>query len=77
MAWTPPFWLRKLDVVREARARELSRDMSPEESLRLACELMTMTLASLRQQADEEGCSVSELVFRYEQASAWLRARAT
>ena len=77
MAWTPPFWLRKLDVIREDRAWAHPREMSPEESIRLACELMTVTLNSLRRQADEVGCSVSELLAKYEQATAWLRARAT
>jgi len=51
--------------------------MSPEERFSLACELMAFALNSLRRQAEENGCSVSELLFRYEQATARLRARAT
>jgi len=77
VAWTPPLWLRKLDLIREEHVRTHSREMPPEAGLRLACELMAVTLNSLRRQADEEGCSVGELLFRHEQASAWLRARAT
>ena len=75
MDWTPPIWLRRGDFLREEVP--WAREMSPEERFSLACELMAFALNSLRRQAEENGCSVSELLFRYEQATARLRARAT
>ena len=77
MAWTPSFWLRKLDLVREEYARASARESLPTERFRLACELMAFALNSLRRQAQEDGCRVSELLFRYEQATDWLRSRAS
>lgn len=77
MAWTPPFWLRKLDLVREEHARATSPELLPTERFRLACELMAFALNSLRRQAQEDGCRVSELLCRYEQATDWLRSRAS
>jgi len=76
VAWTPPFWLRNLDLVREEYARASQREMTPDERFQLAAELMGFALDSLRRQAEEEHCSVSELLFRYEQATAGLRTRA-
>jgi hypothetical protein len=67
--WTSPLWLRKLDLVREEHARATSPELLPTERFRLACELMAFALNSLRRQAQEEGCRVSELLFRYEQAT--------
>lgn len=77
MAWTRPIWLRKLDLVLEEHTRTPEHEMSPDEKFRLAGELMAFALDSLRRQAEEDGRSVSELLFAYEQASTWLRTRAT
>ena len=54
-----------------------NREMSPDERFRLACELMALALNSLRRQAEEDGGAMSELLFKYEQATARLRARAS
>lgn len=75
MDWTPPIWLRRIDFLREEVP--WTHELSPDERFSLACELMAFALNSLRRQAEEDGCSVSELLFRYEQATARLRARAT
>ena len=77
MAWTPPLWLRRLDRVRDVQAQATARELSPTERFRLACELMAFALDSLHRQAQEEGCRVGELLFRYEQATSWLRSRAS
>jgi len=77
VAWTPPFWLRKLDLVHQEHAWTSPRESLPTERFRLACELMAFALNSLRRQAQEDGCRVSELLFRYEQATDWLRSRAS
>jgi len=76
MAWAPPFWLRRLDLVREEYAQAPEPEMTPEHRFRLASELMVFALSSLRRQAEEDGCSVSELLFMYERATARMRARA-
>ena len=77
MVWTPPFWLRKLDLVWGEHARSPRREMSPDERFRLACELMAFGLNSLRRQAEEDGRTIGEVLFRYEQATDWLRSRAS
>jgi len=77
VVWTPPLWLRKLDLVRDEYRWASRRELSPDERFRIACELLAFAQESLRRQAQEHGCSVSDLLFRYERATARLRAHVT
>lgn len=49
--------------------------MSATERFRLAGELMTFALRRLEQQAEQRGCSVSQLRLMYERVGNRLRAR--
>lgn len=77
MSWIPPFWLRKLDLVRAEHEQVSWQEMSPDERFGVVCSLMAFALTRLRRQAEEDGCSVGELLYRYEQAIERFRSRAT
>lgn len=73
MSWTPPFWLRKLDVVRKECRRDPAYGLRPEEKLDRIALLMGWGLGLLYEKAAWRGTTPDQLL--REQAASSHRRR--
>lgn len=74
MSWTPPFWLRKLDLVRDECRHDPAFGLAPAEKLERIALLMGWGVSLLREKAAWRGLTPEELL--REQASRAHRRRA-
>ena len=62
MPWTPPFWLRRLDLVREECRQDPAFGLPPEEKLERIALLMGWGLALLSEKAAWRGVTPDQLL---------------
>ncbi len=62
MAWTPPFWLRKVDLTRKECREDPAYGLPPEEKLERIALLMGWAVDLLRQKAAWRGVTPDELM---------------
>jgi hypothetical protein len=73
-SWTPPFWLRRLDLVREACRLDPAYGLPPEEKLDRIALLMGWGLSVLSEKAARRGVAPDQIL--REQAMRADRRRA-
>ena len=62
MAWTPPFWLRRLDLVREECRLDPAHGLPPAEKLDRIALLMGWGLTLLSEKAAWRGVTADEVL---------------
>ena len=75
MAWTPPFWLRKLDLVREECRHDPAFGLPPGEKLERIARLMGWGLSLLSEKAAWRGVTPDQLLRQQAAAAHRLRPR--